>query len=86
MRESSDKRSVEIAKSQKRANVFDFGGYGPVFNACNFGGIHACYPLFDYPQVIDRRGMEGALLRFEVQIMFLCYCKDVFDGSYVVRE
>src|SRR6202453_4139958 len=87
MGESPNKRSVKIAKPQKGANVLDFGGYGPVFNARNFGGVHACYPLFkDYPQVIDRRGMEGALLRFEVQVVILRNREDIFNGCYVVMD
>src|ERR1700677_2543565 len=87
MGESSDKRSVKIAKPQERANILDFGGYGPVFNARNFGWVHACHPLFkDYPQVIDGRGMECALFRFEIEVMILRDRKDIFNGGNVNRE
>src|ERR1700677_3735342 len=87
MGESLDKWSVKIAKPQKGADVLDFGGYGPVFNARNFGGVHACHPLFkDYPQVIDGRGMERALFWFEIEVMILHDRKDIFNGGNVIRE
>src|ERR1700677_1054200 len=87
MGESSNKRSVKIAKPQKGANVLDFGGYGPVFNARYFGGVHACYPLFkDYPQVIYGRGMERALLWLEVQVVILRYCEDIFNGINMIEK
>src|SRR6202453_5480095 len=87
MRKSANKGPVKIAETQKRADIFDFVGYGPVFNARNFGRVHACYPLFkDYPQVIYGRGMEGALLWFEVQVMVLRNCEDIFNSFYVVRK
>src|ERR1700677_3397006 len=87
MGESPNKRSVKIAKPQKGTNFFDFGGVGPVFNARNFGGVHACHPLFkDYPQVIDGRGMERSLFRFEIEVMSLRDRKDIFSGGNVIRE
>jgi len=67
MGKSSNEGSLEIAEAQKGSDVLYFGGRWPIFNACNFGRVHACYPLFkDYPQVIYRRGMESALFRLEV--------------------
>src|ERR1700677_1937660 len=85
MGETANKWSVKIAKTQKGANVLDFGGYGPIFNARNLGGVHACHPLFkDYPQVIDGRGMECALLRFEVEVVILCYCENVFNSINMI--
>src|ERR1700677_3570307 len=85
--ETSNKWSVKIAKSQKGADVLDFSGYGPIFNARNFGWVHACHPLFkDYPQVIDGRGMEHALLRFEVKVMILRDREDIFNGGNMIRE
>src|ERR1700677_745524 len=87
MRKSANKGPVKITEAQKGADVFDFVGYGPVFNARNFGRIHACYPLFkDYPQVIYGRGMEGALLWFEVQVVIVCNCEDIFNGLYMVGK
>src|SRR6202453_4801842 len=85
--ETSNKWSVKIAKTQKGANILDFGGYGPVFYARNFGWVHACHPLFkDYPQVIDGRSMERALFRFEIDVMILRDRKDIFNGGNVIRE
>src|ERR1700677_2078563 len=87
MRESPNERSVEIAKAQKGSDILYFSGCWPVFDACNFCGVHACHPLFkDYPQVIDRLSMESALLRFEVQIVILCNRKNVFNGRYMIRK
>jgi hypothetical protein len=60
---------VKIAKAQKRSDVLNFGGCRPIFDTCNFDGVHVCYPLFkDYPQVIHTWGMEGALLWFEIEV------------------
>jgi hypothetical protein len=65
--ESSNEWLIKIAKTQKRSDVLNFGGRRPIFNACNFDGVHVRYPLFkDYPQVIHTRGMECTLLRFEI--------------------
>jgi hypothetical protein len=56
-----------VAEAQKGSDVLNFGGRRPIFNSCNFDGVHACYPLFkDYPQVIHLWGMEGAFFWFEV--------------------
>jgi hypothetical protein len=47
---TSNERPVKIAKAQKRSDILNFGGHRPIFYACNFYGVHACYPLFkDYP-------------------------------------
>src|SRR6202453_2034509 len=87
MGKTSNERPVKIAKTQEGANVFDFGGNRPIFNACNFRGVHACHPLFkDYPQVIDRRCMECALLRFEIKVVVLRYCEDIFNSCDVIWE
>src|ERR1700677_15301 len=87
MRKSANKRPVKIAKTQKGPNILYFVGYGPILYTCDFCGVHACYPLFkDYPQVIYGWGMESALLRFEVQVMVLRNCEDVFNSLYVIRE
>jgi hypothetical protein len=64
---SSNERLIKIAKAQKRSDVLNFGGCGPIFNTCNFYGVHVHYPLFkDYPQLIHMRGMESAFLWFEI--------------------
>jgi hypothetical protein len=67
MCKSLDEWSVKVTKAQKRSDVLNFSGHRPVFYACDFYGVHVCYPLFkDYPQVIHVRGMESTLLWFEV--------------------
>src|ERR1700677_3963278 len=87
MGETPNERPVKIAKAQKGSDILYFSGHWPVFDACNFCRVHVCYPLFkDYPQVIDRRGMEGALLRFEVKVVILRDCEDVFDSRDMIRE
>src|ERR1700677_4641793 len=87
MGETPNERPVKVAKAQKGSNILYFGGRWPVFYSCNFRGIHACYPLFkDYPQVIYGRGMESALLRFEVQVVVLRHCEDVFNGVNMVGK
>ena len=81
MGETPNERSVKVAKAQKGSDILYFGGRWPIFDARNFRGVHACYPLFkDYPQVIYRRGMERALLWFEVQVVILCHCENIFNG------
>src|SRR6202453_1530158 len=87
MGKSPNERMVKIAKAQEGSDILYFGGRWPVFDACNFCGVHACHPLFkDYPQVIDRQGMECALLRFEVQVVILCNRKNIFNGCYMIRK
>src|ERR1700677_4724526 len=87
MRKSANKRPVKIAKTQKGPNILYFVGYGPILYSCDFCGVHACYPLFkDYPQVIYRWGMERALLRLEVQVVLLCYRKNVLNSGNMIRE
>src|ERR1700677_4432005 len=87
MGESWDQRSVKMAKGEEAPHSLDFGGCGPIFNARDLCRVHACYPLFkDYPQVIYRRGMESALLRFEVQVVILRHCENVLDGVNMIRK
>ena len=87
MGKTSNEGPVKIAKTQEGANVFDFGGNRPIFDARNFRGVHACHPLFkDYPQVIDRRGMERALFWFEIKVVILRDCEDIFNSRDVIRE
>src|ERR1700735_1677542 len=65
-----DESAIKIAETQKRTNILDFDRRWPVFDACNLDRIHASHPLFkDYPQVIYSRGMENALLWFEVEVV-----------------
>jgi hypothetical protein len=67
MGKSSNKWSVKIAEAPKRSDVLNFGGRRPIFDACDFDGVHVRYPLFkDYPQVIHTWGVECAFLRFEI--------------------
>src|ERR1700677_3213302 len=87
MGETSNERSVKVAKAQKGSDVLDFGGCGPVFDACNFCGVHACYPLFkDYPQVIYGWGMERALFGLEIEVVILCDCENIFNSFDMIFE
>ena len=87
MGKTSNKGPVKVAKPQEGANIFDFGGDRPIFDTRNFCGVHACHPLFkDYPQVIDRRGMERALFGLEIKVVVLRDHEDIFNSRYVIRE
>ena len=83
MRESSDEGSVEVAKTQKRADILNFGWPWPISYPLYFYGVHACHPLFnDYPQIIYSRRMEDAFLWLEKQVIShrqLQYFRYTFD-------
>ena len=73
MSESSDKGSVEVAETQKRADVLNFGWPRPVSYPLYFYWVHACHPLFnDYPQIIHLWRMEDTLFWFEEQVVPHC--------------
>ena len=85
MCEASDEWSVKVAKSQKRADILNFGLPGPVSYALYFYWVHACHPLFnDYPQIIYSQCMEDTFLWFEIKIVLFCKFEDFGDACDVV--
>src|SRR6266702_4438367 len=85
VRETFDKRAVKIEKAYCPSYFCDIFGCQPSLDSCNFYWVHACHPLFkDYPQVIHGWHMEKAFLWFEVEVMLLCYLKDILYCHYMV--
>jgi hypothetical protein len=59
-------------------DILNRGRCRPVLDARDLNRVHASHPLFkDYPQVINTRGVEDALLWFEVEVVIQGDLKNV---------
>ena len=71
--EAPNKNAIKVTETWERAYILNFGWCGPVLDARDFDGVHACHPPSkDHPQVVHFRSVKEALLEGEEKIMGLC--------------